>query len=92
MEHREGRPRPAEGESKRRDAKYPNYGQAKHHEHFTEIKENVYRGGRRRTTRLKRWNDKLRDDRKFADRNWRQEMEEEAQEDTIDQSQGFGDR
>ena len=45
-----------------------------------------------RKSRMRRLSHRLRDERKLADRERRQEVLEEAQEDTIDQSQGFGDR
>ena len=41
---------------------------------------------------MRRLSHRLRNERKLADRERRQEVLEEAQEDTIDQSQGFGDR
>jgi hypothetical protein len=43
-----------------------------------------------RKTRLLRRNHRLHDERKFSARDWRQEMSEEAQEDIIEKSQGFG--
>jgi hypothetical protein len=45
-----------------------------------------------RKSRMRRLSHRLRDERRLADRERRQEVLEEAQEDTIDQGQGFGDR
>ena len=50
------------------------------------------RGRPGRYSRLRRMAHRLRDERKLSARDWRQEMLEEVQEETIDHSQRFGDR
>ena len=73
----------------------PTPDQIRHHEPVQhQPGNNKDRGYRRagRRTRLRSLSQRQRDERRFSELDRRQEMLDEAQEDTLDRSQDFGDR